>query len=375
MDQLPVYITEFLTVLFRSGWLWGILLGLIALRILVMLYRVGKTRALERLEYDRTFSKDGAFAGDTLEFTETVHNPTWFPLFSVEVFFYIPSGISIDEVECREYTRITSIFHVPPRATVRKKHIVHAKTRGLYRLDNVSILYRKNEFFFSVPICLYVYPNYTSIKAEDAPDLYRVGNHISSRKYAEDPFFLSGIRPYRVGDPMRSINFKASVRSFSYGCRQLMSNDYDSSRNFDSMIFFDLFSGDEQTREETKEFQLELGLSYATYLLLETIGQGGAVGFASNCASGVKPYVHIPCGIGSLHGTEILKSFAEIAYTGRDYSICSLLERFTVNLPNGTDLYLITPFVDARTAETIRRLERIGINAVVILLRGKARSL
>lgn len=354
-----------------SVWFWVAVFVAVLLRLAVALYRYGKLRALGELEYGRSFSSDGIFAGETFTFTETLHNPTLFPLFAVEAFFYVPAGFTVDEVECREYTRITSIFHIPPRASVRKVHTVRADRRGCYRLETVTIRYRKHEFEFSLPFRISVFPNYTAVRAEDAPDLFRAGNDLAERKSTEDPFFLSGIRAYRVGDPMRSINFKASVRSFSGGTRQLMSNSYDSSRSFDAMIFLDLFSSDENAREETREAHLEQGLSYAAYLLTEALRQGGAVGFASNCASGKRSYLHVPCGTGSAHARQILECFAAITHTGRDYSIASLLEQISADLPSSTDVYLITPYVDARVAETLRFLERTGRNVSVIRLHGR----
>ena len=341
-----------------SAWFWIVLFSVLLGCFLVFLYRRGQLYALGELEYGRAF-------------TETVHNPTLFPLFSVEMSFFVPAGFVIDGMECREYKRIVSVFHIPPRASVRKEHVVSVKARGMYEMRSASVFYRKNEFPFSVPFRLYGFPRAAAVNLDELPALYRAGDYIASRKSIEDPFFLSEIRPYRIGDPMRAINFKASVRSFSGGRPQLMSNAYDSSRSFDTMIFLDLFSGDETTKETRREEHLERGLSFATYLLSETLKQGGTIGFASNCASGTNAYLHVPCASGAIHARRILECFASLSYTGRDYSIASLLEQIPYGLPPKTDIYLITPYVNLRTATVLSRLERTGRNVLVIPLDGR----
>lgn len=353
-----------------SPWFWLLLAAALLCLLVVRWYRRCKVRALEQLEYTRAFSTDGVFAGEYFTFTEILHNTTMFPLFSVKMDFFVPSGFTIDDVVCSEYTKISSLFHIPPHASVKKTHRIRADVRGHYQLETATICYRNTEILFSAPFELYVFPSHGDIRVEMPPDLYHAGDSISRRKYMEDPFFLSAIRPYQLGDPLRSINFKASIRSYSGGFRQLMSNSFDSSRNFDSMILLDLFDYAGNSTVANSKEQLERGLRYACFLVLEAGRQGGSVGFASNCTLGSQAYVHIPCGIGDSHIGSLLKCFAEInGYARRDYSIHSLLTQCASRLPGSTDLYLITPIIDTKTAELIRQLERMGRNVCFISLR------
>ena len=356
-----------------SGWFWISVLALAVLYLLVLWYRHRKILALERLEYSRSFSSDGVFAGDVLEFCESLRNPTFFPLFAVRMEFFVPGGFVVDHVYCKEYTKIASVFFIPPRATVTKTHTVCAQCRGHFHMETATVRYRSNEILFSDPFDLYVYPNYASVKAEVPPDLYHAGQSLAQSRMVEDPFFLAGIRPYVPGDPMRAVNFKASVRSFSGGMRCLMTNSYDSSRNYDAMIFLDLYAHVEGDNIDKQKQRLEMGLCYATYLLHEIVQHGGAVGFTSNCAEEEKPYTRIPCGRGNLHAEHILKCFAGIhSFAKRDYSIVSLLDAYAGDPMGGVDLYLITANVDDATAMTLRRLENMGRNVCVIPLRGEA---
>lgn len=335
-------------------------------------YRRAKTKALSTLEYDRCFTSDGIFVGETLELVETVTNPGWFPIFAVKMEFYVPAGLVIDGFECKEYTKLTSIFNIPPFSTVQKKHTVAVQKRGLFKLDDAKFSYRKNDFVFDIPIEFYGYPDYFNTAANMPAFLCQAGTAIADKKYIEDPFFLSGIREYRFGDPMKSINFKASSRTVSGGMRKMMCNSYDSSRNYDTMIFLDLNSYSEVQFHSGD--LVEAGLKYACFLFCETLKNGGRVGFSSNSADGSQKFFFIPCESGEMHIKRILERFALLDnFAKRDYSMAALLRLYAPDLRPETDIYLITPYVDENTAETLNLLETAGRNVNVISVSGGAR--
>ena len=344
-----------------------------ALAVLILLsvigYRRIKARALDKIQYSRYVSSDGVFVGDTLEFTETTVNPSWVPIFSLKMEFYVPSGITVDGLECKEYTKLTSIFNLPPYSTVTKKHTVRVDKRGKFHFHDASFSYRNNSYTYELPIDFFGYPDISRAGRELPADILTQGNSVSSSKYIEDPFFLSGIREYRAGDPLRSINFKASVRSFSGGLRRLMCNNYDSSRSYDIIAFLDLNRYNEAVIHSDE--QLELGLKYACYLFCEAIENGGRFGFAVNSASGSQQFAFIPCESGELHIKRILEQFAVLdVFSKRDYSMAALMRNNIEHLTRGTDIYLITPYIDENTSEMLFDLERSGRNVQVISVGG-----
>jgi len=120
-----------------------------------------------------------------------------------------------------------------------------------------------------------------------------------------------------------------------------------------------------------EEEQIEVGLRYACYLFGEALKNGGNVGFAANCTSGNVRYLYIPCGSGTLHTKSILEQFAKISTNEkRDYSTNVILQTIAPELARGTDIYLITPFVDDKMAGLLHSLRRVGRNVEVILLSG-----
>lgn len=351
-------------------WFWITIAVIVCAYLLLMIYRRLKLRALGRIEYTRYFSTDGLFAGESFTMTEVLHNPTLFPLFFVEMDFFVPSGLTVDGVKCSEFTKSTSIFHIPPCSTVQKIHEVTSNKRDHYKLHNASLTYLKNEFVFDVPIDVYVYPDKYFADVDTSRDIKVAGDAIANRKYVEDPFFFSGIRRYVPGDSMRQVNFKASVRAYSGGARQLMCNFYESSRNYDTMIYLDLTDYTNTENFEKYSAILENGLRCACHLFCLAETSGGRVGFAANCATDQSRFVSIPCGTGNLHTKKILECFAQISpYARRDYSMNSLL-REAVELPPETDIYYITPYVDEKNAGLIHALERAGRSVSVVNLAG-----
>ncbi len=360
---------EVIAVIVTSPLFWIVTLLAAAVFILRSLYVRLKIRALGRMEYIRSFSSDGVFAGESFELKETLRNTTMFPLFFVKMEFYVPSGLTVDGIRCEKHTKVTSIFHVPPFSSATKRHEFCANARGKYSLVNTAAVYKHNEFVFEYPFELYVYPSYKAASELGYERLYTVGDTISSKKYREDPFFISGIRPYTATDPPSSINYKASARCFRGGARELLCNSYDSSRDYDTMIFLDVYARSEHGRAIDDEALFENGLSMSCRIAVDAVRAGGTVGFAVNCSVGSKNYFYAPVSSGETHVRELLRGFAQFSpFSARVCSIESLISRVAPTLGRKTDVYLIAYGVDTATAELLRRLERMGRTVTVIPL-------
>ena len=149
--------------------------------------------------------------------------------------------------------------------------------------------------------------------------------------------------------------------------RRLMTNDYDSSRTHDAMIFLDLNQYGENPMNDREI--LEKGLQYACFLFCQAVENDCRVGFCANCSAGEDKYVHIPCQVGDGHHKAILRQFAELdTYARRDFSMHVILEKFGLDSPPEVDLYLITSHTDDRMAELLHLLSRDGRNVQVVPL-------
>ena len=373
MEKFTVKLADIVfRVVFSHATAILLLLGVAAF-LLWRLYLHLRSRALEQVEYERSFSADGVFCGTELTMTEVLHNPTWFPLFFVEVTFFAPDGLCFDGVERQGYQRLRSVFQLMPHAKAVREHSVRALRRDRYRMEAAQIVWRDNAYEFDAPLQLSVYPAQFEAPLDILPDSQRLGERLAANRFIEDPYFTSGVREYRRGDPMRNIDFKASARTLSRGARQLMSRDCDSSRNFDAMVLLDLTPYPEVCSTLSHNRALtENGLRLACYLLRETVRNGGCFGLAANIESLKytvdRPFIMIPCDTGAVHMKEVLETFAAIPLyrTARDYSFSALIREFRWMIPRDMDVYLLTAGTEGGHGSLIRELERAG-NTVTLV--------
>ena len=125
MEQILLALADFLSLVLMSIWFWIGLFVLLLGLLLKRFYYILKLQTLEKVQYSRSFSTDGIFTNESLDLIEVIENPTWFPLFFVQVEFFIPSGLTIDDLTCTEYTKVTSFFHVPPHIRIIARHHRH----------------------------------------------------------------------------------------------------------------------------------------------------------------------------------------------------------------------------------------------------------
>ena len=362
------YVKSALTWLFTTPWAYTLLIIAGVAIVLRIWYVSVKTKYIGYCLYDRAFSSDGAFAGEVFTLTETVTNPTLIPLFFVRYEFFMPEGLTVDGKYCSSYSKKTSVFHLLPRATVKKVHTVRSDKRGYYRIENAEVVYRKTFYELECSARIYVYPDCSKLRFDMDSDIYRAGEMISHRRIPEDPFCYAGIREYRAGDPLRSINFKASAHAFTNGIRTLMTNEYESSRNYDTMILLDCASYSENgfSPEESKEVY-ESALNAACYLFCETVKNGGRVGFAANTPTKNNQSTVVPCGSGAAQTKEILECFAEMSYFAqRTYSFDALVRQALPVSPRNVDFYFICTYISDQTAKTVGEFKSAGYNITVL---------
>ncbi|MBQ7010594.1 MAG: DUF58 domain-containing protein [Clostridia bacterium] len=364
MEAIKLFLLKAVT----TPWVYTLLIIAAVAVILRLCYVSVKTKYIGYCGYGRAFSCDGAFAGDEFQLVETVTNPTFIPLFFVKYEFFMPEGLTVDGVYCSSYSKKTSVFHLLPRSTVKKVHTVRSDNRGFYRIENATVVYRKVFYELECSAQVYVYPDCSKLHFDMGTDIYRAGEIISRRRIPEDPFCFAGIREYRAGDPVRSINFKASAHSFINGMRALMTNEYESSRNYDTMILLDSASYSESgfSPEESKEVY-ETSLNAACYLFCETVKNGGRVGFATNSPTKNNNSTIVPCGSGAAQTKEILECFAEMSYySQRTYSFDALIRAALPVSPRGVDFYFICTYVSDQLANTISLFRSAGYNIYVL---------
>ena len=195
-----------LAVLLISGFIFA----------LVRLYLYLRAKMIARIVYSRSFSELGTYEGERITMTETIYNPTPLPLFAVNIEGYIYNGIKM--AECTQDPKkpcsiFYSRFKLMPFQQVKRTHNAVCAARGYYRLETVDIYGGGKTTYIDAPAELYIYPRILPLPERVDPVNTLQGDHTTRRHLISDPFTFNGIRAYAAGDPMNSINYKATARS------------------------------------------------------------------------------------------------------------------------------------------------------------------
>ena len=347
---------------------------ILVLFLLVRLYLRLRTSHLGNIEYERTFSRDGVYEGETVEMIETIRNKGFFPLLFVDIESYLYPSFEIEEYGTGKTTAmpvLISRFQLLPYVQIRRRHRIRCTARGYYKLQTASIYDRGGAVPMQSPAELYVYPKVIPM------DLYRLavgrlqGEYTSMRPLYSDPFSLSGIRDYRFGDTVSQINFKASARvplsGSSSSPLKVNNRDFCASRRL--MVYIDfhlpvgtIMDGEEYTR------RAERGLSYSSALIRDAVYSGYAVGFAANCKLQTGELsLRFPQDSSEAHMMEIMRAMAALLpQDGASFN--SLIEYDITEGLRDTEIVIFCYVMGEETLTRVNALEQLGNSVKVVLL-------
>lgn len=335
-----------------------------------------KMTLIKRLRYRREFSAPGVFEGEELVITEIIYNNSILPVFFVDVESYIYDSLQLSEHtgggDRGSMQLIISRFHLMPYMQIKRRHKIKCAHRGYYKMETSCIFTKsigmEKTAYFNYMSELYVYPKILDLRQTSYPVNFMQGDSLSKRRVMQDPFAVSGIRDYSIGDPFNMINFKATAKSGFQGIQSIKVNklDYCSDRVFMIYINFQL-SDIISIPTDIYEKLMEQAFSFAASFISEALRKGCKIGLAANCcqASGEK-IVAFPIVGGLYHIEEILKKMAT-AQTKCGVSFASLLESGTRADIYDAEIFVITPYVDGSMDDSVAFLKRRNAVTVVKL--------
>ena len=216
---------------------------------------------------------------------------------------------------------------------------------------------------------LIVYPKLTPLDEIPLPSHSWLGDITVKRWIIEDPFVIAGVRDYSYGDPMNSINWKATARTNSL---QVSKRDYTADHHL--MIYLN-FDETEDIWMPVKNLDLfEQGISYAASLAQYTLSQGISTGFGCNAylvepfqnsTDPIKQPIRIEPSNGTHQLTYLLDTMAKLRLD-RSMSFNHFLSEDSSSQMQNTDILLITTILTEKMQENIKQLEENG-NAVEIV--------
>ncbi len=342
---------------------WMLRFTAVALILLFLEYMIYKRYATTGLGYQRAFSVRQAFEGETIQMLETIENNKPLPLPLLIVESRMNSNLQLSShanLEVNEIGYHKSLFTLMPFSRITRTHQVTCVKRGYYQVRSLAIAVNdlfglvrvaENEMFVNCGII--VYPKLLNPGEFTLPSHSYMGNLVVKRWIAEDPFLLSGVRDYGSGDPMKSINWKATAKT-----GELKVNQYEHSANTKLMILLNIESSATQWGRDGDTSPVEKGISIGATLAQIAINAGMEAGFASNGHpfGNEKGVIQIDCTSGDQQLYAIWESMAMLNLV-RVKSFHTFLQSQVESGLTGCDVLIFTTYVDediARQAELLR---------------------
>jgi len=204
--------------------------------VMAVLYSCYLKFLLSGVVYECSFSSEEVFEGEEIEFTETVTNSKFLPVPWMKSELTVPSALEFSELSSvvTGKTRwVTGFFALRSFSRIKRTWKVKCSARGIYQIDRIIVtatdplglkkeyfILKKNEINAGTITVLPVFSGYESAESEVGASS---GEIFTNARLLSDPFFINGIREYRITDSMKSINWFATAKS---GELMVNINDY-----------------------------------------------------------------------------------------------------------------------------------------------------
>ncbi|UOQ48285.1 DUF58 domain-containing protein [Gracilibacillus caseinilyticus] len=361
------------------AWLIVVLLAVILLQ--GTLYR---RWGLKGISYRRKFIQDAVFEGETIDMVDEIANKKLLPIPWIRLESKMSPNL-LTQSEQNNKQQEGEMFHrtlfsLLPYQKITRKHRLTAMKRGYYPLQTVSVTTGDavgfGEVFdsFNAHTAVTVYPQIVALDDIPLPSHSWLGDITVKRWIVEDPFLQAGIREYQQGDPLNSINWKATARS-----QQLQINKKDFTADHHLLIYVNFDIHEDIRMPIERPDTIEKGLAYAASLASYAIEQGISTGFGCNgyyvepfvnSTDRIKPSVRIvPSSSGQQTGY-ILDAIAKVKMD-RSRNFRGFLQEDIDQGVTQSDIIIFTYVVTEKMENQIAQLESLG-NAVEVVTLGNA---
>lgn len=336
-----------------------------------------KAFILKGMVYRRSISETTAFEGQKILMIEEIENNSLLPIAWMKAESRISPNLSVASSKNMEqgqegYHR--SVFSIMPYYRIKRTHEVTCLQRGDYNVGNVTITSGDILGFISKITAydnetrLLVYPN--PLQHNKMIECFHSlqGDVVVRRFINPDLFLVAGVRQYQWGDPMSSINWKATARTNS-----LQVFKYDYSANSNILILFNIDSSSKQDPYPNEEEcrQIEFGIHFCAAVVEKSISQGIATGFCSNGHfRDMTDFVSIPARCSKPQLYTILEAMAKLQLH-RALSFYTMIKNMRSAIPKDTDILIVTLYMDESIEEEIFHLRRDGHQVEVFVLAGE----
>ena len=278
--------------------------------------------SLEEVSYGRELSADHLFQGDEIKLSLALENNKPLPVPWVRVRDFLPLGLqdASDTIVERPFlggSEITEITSLGRYERVRINFRVRAANRGFYRLGPAKLesgdlfgMFGSTREEPQSSQTITVYPKVVPVPWLNLPAARPIGDSRTPTGLLDDPSRPSGIREYRPGDPLRSVDWKATARHTSE--EKLFVRTFDPSVSHYAVVLLEAATTDKPW-EGYHANVLERAVTCAASVAVRASDAGHRVGLIAN---GVPPHNEgsavIPPATSPGHLLDIMKSLAMV---------------------------------------------------------------
>ncbi len=186
--------------------------------------RLWSALSLEDIKYTLSATTTHAFIGDEIDMALAIENRKPLPIPWLKINEFIPQGLEIagKEDEFIDYmggTPLVEAVSLGRYERLRRKHTLRALNRGHYYFGPGDLtsgdlfgLYVRKARITRHAWNLIVYPDTIPLPDLELATARPIGDSKSRKPVWRDPTRPAGIREYRPGDPVKSIDWKSTAR-------------------------------------------------------------------------------------------------------------------------------------------------------------------
>lgn len=188
----------------------------------IILNEISKKYILEKIYFDRKFSKRIAEIGEDIFIEVSVENRKLIPVTFLQIIQELPSIIEykfkVDRIKTKDFLYHTMTFFLLPYQRVRRRYLATCTRRGRYIFGNVEMcggdflgLNLKTKSLMLVQDIV-VLPKKLDLEKELIPYGNPNGNVSIKRWIIEDPTMIIGVREYTGREPAKNIHWPLSLK-------------------------------------------------------------------------------------------------------------------------------------------------------------------
>ena len=210
---------------------------------------------------------------------------------------------------------------------------------------------------------LLVYPRLRPVKPPEK--LFRLGEAQRARSLLDDPLLVRNLRDWRPGDPIRSVDWRATART-----GDLIVRENEHAGRVEVSLFVNLDSTRNPWDGLSPDYH-EAALELSGSLMREMLQKKVSVGlYANGIANGLGGERAIGVSLApTSHPRQLIQGLTALAgldAAGRFVDLARIMERQARSRPPGSTFLLVTPFLTEAIRRALELSRKMGIRPLVV---------